>query len=158
MRKKWKVIVLAGIGLLVAMQLIPVRRTNPPVTGDLKTPPEVRRILGASCYDCHSHETHWPFYSYVAPVSWFIAHDVHEGRGRVNFSEWDAYPESAREFLRNDVYNQVSEGEMPPWPYLLLHPSARVGAAALDVLKQWAGSAPGADDGRTPDEGDRRDR
>ncbi len=67
------VLVLAGI------QFIPVNRSNPPVEEEILASPEVKTILKRACYDCHSHETIWPSYSRVAPVSWLLAWDVGEG-------------------------------------------------------------------------------
>jgi hypothetical protein len=142
MKKKWKLIVIAVIAVLVLIQLIPVQRTNPPVTADIQAPAEVKAILKTSCYDCHSHETHWPFYSYVAPVSWFIARDVQRGRASLNFSEWGTHPEEVHEFLKQRIYEEVSHGEMPLRQYVLMHPSARISDAELNTLKQWAGPAP----------------
>ena len=68
------------IDLLVVIQFIPVNRNNPEVTGEINAPEEVMAILRRSCYDCHSNETVWPWYSYVAPASWLISHAVHDGR------------------------------------------------------------------------------
>lgn len=140
MKKKWKVIAIAVVAVLALIQLIPVQRTNPPVTADIQAPPEVKAILKTSCYDCHSHETRWPFYSYVAPVSWFIAHDVQKGRGRLNFSEWGTYAQDRQDLLREIIYEEVSEKKMPLPQYVLMHPSARIGDAELSTLKQWAGA------------------
>jgi hypothetical protein len=138
MKKKWKLIVIAVIAALVLIQLIPVQRINPPVTADLQAPEEVKAILRTSCYDCHSHETQWPFYSYVAPVSWFIAHDVHNGRENLNFSEWGTQPEELQKFLKQQIYKEVLDGEMPLRQYVLMHPGARISDAELNTLKQWA--------------------
>ena len=69
----------------IAIQLVPVNRTNPPVQGDFRGSAEVVSILRRACYDCHSNETVWPWYSRVAPLSWVIAHDVNEGRAVVEF-------------------------------------------------------------------------
>ena len=73
MKKKLKIAAIAAIVLFVVIQLVPIRRTNPPVTGDMPAPVEVKAILKGACYDCHSHETVWPWYSRVAPVSWLVA-------------------------------------------------------------------------------------
>ncbi len=82
---KRKVLIAAGalVVVLVATQLVPVDRSNPSVAADFDGPSEVATVLRASCYDCHSHETTWPWYSRVAPVSWLIAHDVEEARGHL---------------------------------------------------------------------------
>ena len=142
MKKKWKLIVIAVIAALVLIQLIPVQRTNPPVTAEIQAPAEVKAIFKTSCYDCHSHETQWPFYSHVAPVSWFIARDVHNGREHLNFSEWGTQPEELQQFLKQQIYKEVSDGLMPLRQYVLMHPSARISDAELNTLKQWTEPAP----------------
>ena len=91
-----KILIVIGV-IIVAIQFIPVDRSNPPVTQEINAPPNVMTILKTSCYDCHSNETNWPWYSYVAPVSFLVASDVQNGRKRVNFSEWDKYDEKKRE-------------------------------------------------------------
>ena len=75
------------VAVLVVAQLKTVARTNPLSKGDLSAPPEVEAILRNSCYDCHSNETRWPWYSYVAPISWVIVDHVDQGRKQINFSE-----------------------------------------------------------------------
>src|SRR5262245_21993196 len=82
---------LTAIVLLVGSQLVPIDATNPAVEGDIPAPPEVKAILRRACYDCHSNETVWPWYSRLAPLSWLISRDVHEGRSKLNFSTWDQY-------------------------------------------------------------------
>src|ERR1700677_1307278 len=98
--KKWaKCIFLTLLAMFCALQFVPVNRANPPVdpAKKLQPPPEVEVILRASCYDCHSDETRWPWYSYVAPVSWWIANHVQDGRRRLNLSEWaDVTPRADR--------------------------------------------------------------
>ena len=84
-------IFLAFLVLFLAIQFVPVERTNPPVISDFRGPEEVKKILVRSCYDCHSNETKWPWYAKLAPGSWILAHDVSEGRFALNFSEWDDY-------------------------------------------------------------------
>lgn len=133
----WKLIVggMLTVGLLI--QLIPVRRTNPPITGALETPADVRIILKRACYDCHSHETRWPWYSHVAPVSWLIAHDVKEGRKQLNFSAWTGYTDSGRDFLREKIVKEASSGDMPPAPYAWMHSSTALSTEDLKRLTDW---------------------
>ena len=80
-RRIWWSVGLAVAVLLVAIQFVPGGAVNPPVTQDLPAPPEVKAILRQACYDCHSHETRWPWYGRVAPSSWLVARDVSAGRG-----------------------------------------------------------------------------
>ena len=92
MKKKLKWIFGALAVVFVLLQLTNPARTNPPVVNDLMAtnppPPEIAAMLHAACYDCHSYETKWPWYSHIAPVSWLIASDVNGARRKVNFSDW----------------------------------------------------------------------
>ena len=72
-------------------QLVPVERTNPPVEAEIVAEPEVHALLRRACYDCHSHETVWPWYAWVAPVSWLVAHDVDHAREELDFSRFESY-------------------------------------------------------------------
>ena len=126
--------------VLIAIQFIPVDQSNPPVSADPAIPFNVKTILQRACYDCHSHETRWPWYSRVAPISWLLAHDVQEGREHLNFSTWTELP--AQEIAENieEIWEEVEEGEMPLWFYLPLHPEARLSSEDLALLNAWATS------------------
>ena len=113
-----------GVLLVLAIQAVPYGHghDNPPSTSAMvwdssRTEELVRR----ACYDCHSNETRWPWYSYLAPLSWRIQHNVNAGREDLNFSRFDLPQEEAHESSE-----EVEEGEMPPWEYLILHPAARL--------------------------------
>lgn len=141
-------LLLAFGGLVLLAQLVPVDRSNPPVEAEVEAPPEVLAVLRRSCYDCHSHEVRWPWYSYLAPVSWLVASDVAEAREHLDFSTWNRYSAEEREDLREDTFDQVAEGEMPLPLYLRLHPEARVSGAELALLRAWAGKAEAEEEGR----------
>jgi hypothetical protein len=90
--RRW--IVRSGLVLLVlvvAIQFIPMDMANAPVESDIPTSPAVKVVLRRACYDCHSNETQWPWYSRIAPISWLLAWDVREGRAELNFSTWNRY-------------------------------------------------------------------
>src|SRR5450759_484008 len=89
-QKLWRTLAGAVVVALGAIQLIPVDRTNPPVQKEMPAPPDVQAILRRSCYDCHSNETVWLWYSKVAPISWLVSRDVRQGRRELNFSDWTA--------------------------------------------------------------------
>jgi hypothetical protein len=89
-------------------------------------------------FDCHSNQTGWRFYSYVAPVSWLVARDVNEGRRHLNFSAWDQPQKHAK-----DVAEQVKTGEMPLWFYVPLHPSAKLSDAEKQALIEGAAKSLG---------------
>ncbi len=135
-----------GVGVLAVLALIQVvrpSRSNPPVTADLQAAPEVKEVLRRACYDCHSNETRWPWYSHVAPVSWLLSHDVQDGRKDLNFSTWGTLsgPEQAEE--RGEIAESIAEGDMPPWYYVSMHPDARLSPTDRSLLNAWAGPARG---------------
>jgi cytochrome c551/c552 len=128
----------AGIGIaLLLAQIIPITRTNPPISADIAAPSDVAVLLRRACYDCHSNETVWPWYSRIAPISWLVAHDVHEGRDDLNFSAWATYGVATRGKKLTKTQEEVADGEMPPWYYVLMHPAARLGTADNDRLRAW---------------------
>lgn len=135
-RSGWKkLLVVAGLAIgggLVAAQLVPYGRdhSNPPVTAEPPwDAPGTRALAQRACFDCHSNETRWPWYSNVAPVSWLVQADVDEGRQVLNFSEWTRGYEEAQESGET-----VRSQEMPPRSYLLLHPEARLSDAERQQL------------------------
>jgi hypothetical protein len=142
---RWKVLrwVVLGIAVaFVAIQFVPVDRSNPSVTAEVPAPPEARAVLRRACYDCHSHETVWPWYSKVAPVSWLVARDVHKGREELNFSTWDQYTTKQQVKKLKESWEEVVEGEMPPWFYLPVHRDAVLSAEDQAVLRKWALGTP----------------
>lgn len=142
MSKKWSrwllAIVVAALGV---MQMMPVDRTNPSVESDVGAPPEVSAILRQACYDCHSHETRWPWYGKVAPSSWILARHVEKGRGDLNFSQWPVMDQEALEHAFHDIEEQLEKGKMPLRSYKWLHPEARLTEEQRALLLQWARSS-----------------
>jgi len=134
--KTVKIILVIG-GLLIISQLIPVDHSNPPVVAKIKVPEQVETIFKRSCNDCHSNETIWPWYSNVAPVSWLVAHDVEEGREHLNFSTWGTLPENKQQKLRKEIWETISEDEMPPLVYLPAHPDARLNDKDKRDIRNW---------------------
>ena len=126
----------------LAMQLVTVSHTNPPVVSDLVAGADVRAILRHSCYDCHSNETEWRFYAYVAPISWVITDDVERARARLNFSEWGRYPGEKRHAKAREILDEIERAEMPPNRYALVHSGARPNAHEMELLEHWADGDP----------------
>jgi cytochrome c551/c552 len=121
---------------VILIQLIPYghTHTNPPASGEPPwNSPQTRELFHRACFDCHSNETVWPWYSNVAPISWLLARDVNGGRSHLNFTEWEHAQKHAK-----DVAEQVKEGEMPPWFYLPMHPAARLTEAETQALTDGA--------------------
>ncbi len=131
--------ILTGIGVVfLASQLVPIDRENPPVETEVSAPPEVRQVLERACYDCHSNESQWPWYGYVAPASWLVAYDIEEAREHMNFSTWNRYDREEQLHLIEEVWEEVDEGEMPPFFYTPLHSHANLDANDRAVLRAWA--------------------
>jgi len=138
--KKTRILTFASGLILIALaiQFIPVTRDNPPAAADLAAPAEVKAILKTSCYDCHSNETVWPWYSRVAPVSWLVTSDTSEGRRKFNFSNWNTYPPEKRTAILTHAVREIRRGDMPPWYYTIKHGEAKLTPEKKAVLEAWA--------------------
>jgi Haem-binding domain len=139
MRAAKVVMVLVAVNF-AAIQLIPVARSNPPDAGDPDAPAAIVGLLKRACYDCHSNQTRWPWYSFVAPVSWLVSQHVTEARQHLNFSEWEAYtsdPDTASHKL-SEIADQVAGRKMAPWYYRAMHPDARLNGTERQALISWA--------------------
>lgn len=113
------------LAVVIGVQFLPARlpRDNPQVIQEPPWDSEVTRELAVrACYDCHSNETVWPWYSYIAPLSWMILYDVHTGREVLNFSEWT--PEHIEDVEAVEAVELISKGTMPLAYYEILHPEA----------------------------------
>ncbi len=132
-----KIMKIAAIVLFagfILIQLVPLGRnhTNPPVVQEPNwNSAETRALAVNACFDCHSNKTVWPWYSHVAPVSWFVQYHVDNGREKLNFSEWDA---DFNEKLAEKALKLVKEGKMPLRTYLPAHPEARLNSAQTQQL------------------------
>ncbi|MFZ0676984.1 heme-binding domain-containing protein [Candidatus Binatus sp.] len=124
---------------IVIAQFVRPARSNPAVQGDLSAPPVVKDALERSCYDCHSNQTRWPWYSAVAPFSWWIHHEVEEGRRRLNFSSWTDYTSDpgTEDQKLDEVARLIASGAMPPWYYLAMHPQARLTPEERIAIARW---------------------
>ncbi len=134
-------LVLGAVVLFAILQFVPYGRShiNPSVIQEPQwSSVNTRDLVKRACFDCHSNETVWPWYSNIAPISWLVQHDVNEGREKLNFSdithgeqEWD------------DIEKVLRTGEMPPRIYILQHPEARLNSeetqALIDGLRRTTG-------------------
>ena len=120
------------VALFGLIQLLPVGapRSNPPIVAEPAwDSPRTRQLFARACADCHSNSTIWPWYSEVAPASWVVAHDVAEGRERLNVSEWQRPQKDA-----SKAAGEMREGEMPLPSYLWLHHEARLSESERKAL------------------------
>lgn len=127
---------------LLGIQLIPVERSNPPVSGEIVAPQHVMAVLRRACYDCHSNETRWRWYGRVAPLSWLVSRDVRKGREHLNFSVWTGYGPEARQEKLEEIWEEVERGKMPTRIYMALHPRARLSAEDRSLLGTWTHEVP----------------
>jgi Haem-binding domain len=131
-------------GLLVGFTLLQFTnpaRTNPPVVQDMLAtnapPPRITAMIHAACYDCHSNETKWPWYSRVAPMSWLVAKDVVEGREQLNLSDWPADNSTRAAKRLGSMSEIIGYGDMPPKKYTAIHADARLTDADRKELTDW---------------------
>jgi hypothetical protein len=126
---KWSAAIL--LAMFVAIQLVPYghAHSNPPVSSEPQwNSPRTRQLAVAACYDCHSNQTDWKWYTNIAPISWLTQNDVNAGRQALNFSEWDRHQRT------REVAEVVREGSMPPWYYTPMHPASRLSAQEQQEL------------------------
>jgi cytochrome c551/c552 len=138
---KWFVISVAV--LLLAIQFVRPARTNPAVDESqtifarAQLPPQVAAIFNRSCVDCHSNKTAWPWYSNVAPVSWFVINHVNEGRRIMNLSEWGRLDRDRQDRKLRQICDEVSDGSMPLSSYTPMHPNSKLSAEDKKTLCDW---------------------
>lgn len=134
--------------VFLAIQLIPIDRENKPVKAEdnfvdiYNTPQHIRTILKNACYDCHSNETVYPSYAYVAPLSWAVKDHVNEGRQYLNYSEWGTYNKDLRRNAVEKTVQTLENRTMPLPSYITYHPEANLTTAQIDKLKAYFLSIP----------------
>jgi hypothetical protein len=139
-----KRIVLGFLIVVAGIQFYRPDRTNPPfdparsVDATATVPAAIAEVLKRSCYDCHSSETRWPWYSAIVPMGWGVADHVNEGRSHMNLSEWGAYPPNKRVGILEKMCDEVREGRMPLKQYLWLHRDARLSEADWKSVCDWS--------------------
>lgn len=131
--------------LFAGAQFIRPERANPPAAAGRSleehahVPPEVAGVLKRSCMDCHSNRTDWPWYSNVAPASWFVVDHVNHGRTHLNFSEWGGYDRRDAGEMLDGICKTAKGGSMPLGSYTLVHRGARLAPGDVQTLCDWAG-------------------
>lgn len=143
MRKVLKWLLLGIVVLFIAVQFVRPARTNPSVdqtqtiNAHLQITPPVAAILDRSCHDCHSNSTRWPWYSHVAPASWFLIDHVNSGRSHLNFSEWGKLDKREADKKLEEMCEEVSDKLMPIDSYTWIHRSAKLSDADIKVICDW---------------------
>ena len=146
MKRIIKLFLLFLLGVFVLMQLFPVEKPmvtmdNPnDLIGSGLVSKEVATIVQTSCYDCHSNQTNYPWYSKIAPVSWILYDHIEEGREHLNFSNWNRLEKEDKMEALDEIIEVIEEGEMPLESYLLIHREANLSEHQQEAIIQWAES------------------
>lgn len=136
-------VLIAILIVLVVIQLIPVERQNPPVDisqdlfSHVEAPEEVKAVITGACYDCHSYQTSLPWYTYVAPVSWWLKNHIDEGREHLNFSIWGEYDQEKKVHKMKEAYEEVDEQHTPLKSYAWMHHAAQLSDEQRTALVEW---------------------
>ncbi len=135
------------LGILVVLflliQLVPGKRpavtmNNPAdLIQNTKMPAEVASMIRTSCYDCHSMETHYPWYDRMAPATWLVYRDVRAGRRHLNFSNWNQLSTAEKLKQLNHISDEVGGGDMPFLPYAIIHKKARLNKEQRKIIVAW---------------------
>ena len=135
-----------GIGLVIILILIQFKQINKtnPVYNEAEdfitmtqAPTEIATLIKDACYDCHSHQSKYPWYSNIAPISWAIEHHIEEGREHLNFSKWASYDTKKADHKLEECVEEVEEGEMPMKPYVAIHSEAKMSKKQQKALVNW---------------------
>src|SRR5512132_2467602 len=138
----WRIVVGLVLAAL-AMQLVRPARTNPPtdptrtLTSAIPVSHDASNILDRACRDCHTSATRWPWYSNVAPVSWFVIDHVNSGRRHFNYSDWARYDQRKKRELLKKTCDLTRKGDMPIGSYVWMHPEARISDRDAAALCGW---------------------
>jgi hypothetical protein len=131
------------IVLFIVIQVFRINKTITPVNEQTdfmavtQTNPEVATILKNACYDCHSNQPTYPWYTNVAPVSWWIKNHINEGSKHLNFSIWQTYTVKRKDHKLEECVEMIEEGEMPINSYTWMHPEAKLTDAQKQLLIDW---------------------
>jgi hypothetical protein len=145
---KWfKKIILALLVIFIAIQFIQLARNQDGqvLPADIEkmvvVPPNVAGILKTSCYDCHSNNTHYPWYSFIQPGGWLMASHIKNGKAMLNFSQFGDLSNRKQQSKLQGIINQVKDGEMPISSYKIIHRNAVLTPAQKTILINWAALA-----------------
>jgi hypothetical protein len=138
------------LGILVVIILIQFIRPQKNISNSeinsittvMEVPNEVQQIIKTSCADCHSNKTNYPWYSEIAPISWYLAQHVNEGKEYLNFSEWTTYNKNQKSHIINDLEEVLIDVEMPLKSYLLIHTEAKLSQNQYETLLNWVKTIP----------------
>jgi Haem-binding domain len=144
MRTRLPAILIAGAGLIVAISpfvhpfgMVKAQSYDKPLFAGAQIDLEVLQIFERSCQNCHSKRTEWPWYSYIAPIGWFIEKDVQQGRDHMDFSRWDEYDRGSQRDILTRMSAVLRSRQMPLPRYLILHPGSRLSEGEITMIDEW---------------------
>lgn len=127
--------------LLIGIQFIPVKKNQSDAIADFSEiyneKKEEISLLETSCYDCHSNNTHYPFYNRIAPVSWYLSKHINNGKKHLNFSAWSEYDNDKKAHKIEECIEVLEEDKMPLWSYTLIHQDAKLSEGQKETLIQF---------------------
>ena len=144
MKKILQIAAILLVAAFIVIQFIRPDQTNPPVVAaesiqsSIAIPENVSSILARSCADCHTNTTKYPWYSQIAPASWFLANHVRDGRKELNLSVWNTYTDKKKSHKLEELCEQVEQGAMPLPSYLWIHRDAALKEGEARILCDWA--------------------
>jgi hypothetical protein len=142
-----KIVLICLAVLFVLIQFVRIDRSNPPVVPEnsieaaVNVPADIEQIFGRSCNDCHSNKTVYPWYTQVAPVSWWLRNHIDDGRRELNLNEFATYPARKQDRKLEEVCDQVKSGEMPLPSYLIVHGGATLSEQDKQTICDWTSAA-----------------
>ena len=142
-KKTLKIAAIVFVVVFLGMQAVRPARSNPPVDESqtifarTQMTPQVAAIFDRSCRDCHSNKTVWPWYTQVAPISWWLANHVNEGRQNLNLSEWAKLNSDRQDRKLRQICDEVQDGGMPLSSYTPMHPQAKLSDQDKKILCDW---------------------
>lgn len=145
-KKIFKISLYVLLAAFVVIQFFRIDKTNPPIeqSKDFLTvtqaPNDVANVMKAACYDCHSNESKYPWYTNIAPVSWFIGDHIEHARKHLNFSIWGEYSEKRQMHKLEEAAEEVEEKEMPLESYVIMHSEADLSDNQRELLEDWFNS------------------
>lgn len=136
-------ILIGLVVLLVIAQFFRIDKSHPPVNPKIdfatvtNVPDDINAMMKNACYDCHSHEVTYPWYTNIAPVSWWIKGHIRNGAKRLNFSEWGNYTNKQQRHQIEDCVEVLNDKRMPPKSYKFLHPEAQLSDDDRSKIVGW---------------------
>lgn len=147
LKKPWVIILLVLVAAIIAIQFFQPEKnkvkaaTTDEIFFQVNCDPLVKKDIVNACFDCHSNNTHYPFYSKFAPVSWMMARHIREGKEHLNFSDWGKYEKKEQLKLLGEICDVVTDGSMPLKSYTFMHSSAILNDKDVENICKWTEEA-----------------